>query len=125
MAICRSKCRRRPRRPSFGRGWIPIRRTRGSSQNVSGWCVGRCDPGGFARFFAESGDSLDHDLLGLNAALAQMQDREAVRAIIEPVTDPYRALEADFARGACGLQRAGDTLSAMTRIDQALALRSD
>ena len=78
-----------------------------------------------AKVLAESGDSLDRNLLGLNAALAQMQDKKAVRAIIERVTEPYlEHPEADFARAHAAFN-AGDTLSAMTRIDQALALRSD
>lgn len=78
-----------------------------------------------AKVLAESGDRLDRNLLGLNAALAQMPDKKAARAVVERVTEPYlEHPEANFARAHAAFN-AGDTLSAMTRIDQALQLRPD
>lgn len=78
-----------------------------------------------AKVLAESGDELGRNLLGLNAALGQMQDKKAARAVVERVTEPYLDHpEAHFARAHAAFN-AGDALSAMTRIDQALQLRPD
>ena len=47
-----------------------------------------------AKVLAESGDHLDRNLLGLNAALAQMQDKKAVRAVMLMALASWRSATA-------------------------------
>ena len=118
----------RGRRLSFGRGWILIRpdakRSLAVSVAVGWWCRSMRSRRTLPRFLPSRATVSTSNLLGLNAALAQMQDKKAVRAIIERVTNLPMAPRSRF-RKAHAAFNAGDTLSAMTRIDQALALRSD
>lgn len=78
-----------------------------------------------ARILADSGERLPHNLLGLNRALGQVQDKAAVRGAIDRVTEPYLQLpEARFAR-AQAAYNAQDEEAARHELDQALVLRPD
>ena len=78
-----------------------------------------------ARVLADAGERLPPTLLGLNRAFGQVQDKAAVRSVIERVTEPYLNLpEARFAR-AQAAYAAQDEDGARRELEQALALRPD
>lgn len=78
-----------------------------------------------ARILAQAGDRLPQNLLGLNRALGQVQDKAAVRSAVERVTEPYLQLpEAHFARAQAAYADQ-DPEAAGREIDQALAERPD
>lgn len=78
-----------------------------------------------ARILADSGDRLPQNLLGLNRAFSQVQDKAAVRVAIQRVTEPYLQVpEARFAR-AQAAYNAQDEDDARHELDQALVLRPD
>lgn len=78
-----------------------------------------------ARILAQAGDRLPQTLLGLNRALAQVEDKAAVRTAIERVTEPYLNLpETHFARAQAALT-AQDEVAARRELERALALRKD
>ncbi|MDR0717229.1 MAG: tetratricopeptide repeat protein [Azoarcus sp.] len=78
-----------------------------------------------ARVLAQDPDKLAVNLLELNRALARAEDREASRAIIYKLTEPYLAHpEAHFARAqASAISR--QLTEAAGAIDRALELRPD
>lgn len=78
-----------------------------------------------ARVLAEAGERLPQNLLGLNRAFAQIEDKVAVRNAIDRVTEPYLQLpEARFARAqAAAASRDAD--AAGRELEQALKLRPD
>ncbi|MBL8447523.1 MAG: tetratricopeptide repeat protein [Zoogloeaceae bacterium] len=78
-----------------------------------------------ARVLAQAGEMLPQNLLGLNRAFGEVQDKGAVRTAIERVTEPYLHLpEAHFAR-AQAAHSAGDGPGALLELDQAVARRAD
>lgn len=78
-----------------------------------------------ARILAEAGERLPQTLLGLNRAFSQVQDKAAVRSVINRVTEPYLQLpESRFAR-AHAAYAAQDEDAARHELDQALTLRPD
>ncbi|MDY0013746.1 MAG: tetratricopeptide repeat protein [Rhodocyclaceae bacterium] len=78
-----------------------------------------------ARALAQAGDHLPQALLGLNRALAQVEDKGAARSAIDRLTTPYLSLpEARFARAHAAFA-ARDALACAGELDQALALRAD
>lgn len=79
-----------------------------------------------ARILASSeGERLEQNLLGLNRALAPLQDKSLVREIVERLTSPYLLLApAHFAR-AQALAAEGDEPAALGSAEEALRLRPD
>ncbi|MBL8438647.1 MAG: tetratricopeptide repeat protein [Zoogloeaceae bacterium] len=98
---------------------------------LAGLLIGRAAPrleeaqAHLARVLAQSGESLPQNLLGLNRAFGEVQDKAAVRTAIERVTEPYLQLpEAHFAR-AQAAYGAGDSAAALAELDLADARRGD
>ena len=78
-----------------------------------------------ARALATHPERLAQNLLGLNRALARVDDKQAVQAMVIRLTDPYLDLpEAHFARAQAAMI-AQDPMEAVAAIDAALALRPD
>lgn len=79
-----------------------------------------------ARILAEHPAQLEQNLLGLNRALARVQDRIIVQSIVNRLTEPYLHTEpaAHFAR-AQAAAAAEDGLFALDALNGALALRPD
>ena len=77
-----------------------------------------------ARVLAQSSERLPQNLLGLNRALARVPDRQAVRSIVQRLTEPYLdAPEAHIARAQAALG-AQDAMGALAGVERALELRS-
>lgn len=76
-----------------------------------------------ARILANDSEQLEQNLLGLNRALARLQNKETVRAIVNRLTEPYlNEPAAHFARAQASAG-AGDDRSALASIGKALELR--
>lgn len=77
-----------------------------------------------ARVLAQSSERLPQNLLGLNRALARVPDRQAVRSIVQRLTEPYLdAPEAHIARAQAALG-AQDAMGALAGVERALELRT-
>jgi tetratricopeptide (TPR) repeat protein len=77
-----------------------------------------------ARVLAQSNGRLAQNLLGLGHALAQVPDKQASRAIINRLTEPYLDVpEAHIAR-AQAAQTVDDRMGALASVDRALELRA-
>lgn len=79
-----------------------------------------------ARILAEHPDQLEQNLLGLNRALARVQDKIIVQSIVNRLTEPYLRTEpaAHFAR-AQAAAAVEDGLFALNALNGALNLRPD
>ncbi len=78
-----------------------------------------------ARALASHPERLAQNLLSLNRALARIDDKQAVQAMINRLTDPYLDLpEAHFARAQAAMV-AQDPMEAAAALDTALGLRPD
>lgn len=76
-----------------------------------------------ARILANDSEQLEQNLLGLNRALARLQDKETVRSIVNRLTEPYlNEPAAHFARAQASAG-ADDNQSALGSIGRALELR--
>lgn len=79
-----------------------------------------------ARILASSeGERLEQNLLGLNRALAPMQDKSLVREIIERLTAPYLQMAPSHLARAQALATEGDDVAALGAAEEALRLRPD
>ncbi|ATE58606.1 tetratricopeptide repeat protein [Thauera sinica] len=78
-----------------------------------------------ARALATHPERLAQNLLGLNRALARIEDKQAVQTIVTRLTDPYLDLpEAHFARAQAAMI-AQEPMEAVAALDAALGLRPD
>ena len=78
-----------------------------------------------ARLLAESPDQIENHLMGLNRAFARIDDKQAVKGIVDRLTEPYLDLpEAQFARAQAAIA-ADDAIASLAAIDLALGLRPD
>lgn len=78
-----------------------------------------------ARALATHPERLEQNLLGLNRAIARLEDKQAAQAMVMRLTEPYLDLpEAHFARAQAAMI-AQDPMEAMAAIDTALGLRPD
>ncbi|TAH46377.1 MAG: tetratricopeptide repeat protein [Betaproteobacteria bacterium] len=78
-----------------------------------------------ARALATHPERLAQNLLGLNRALARVEDKQAVQAMVMRLTEPYLDLpEAHFARAQAAMI-AQDPMEAVAALDTALGLRPD
>ncbi|MBN8442230.1 MAG: tetratricopeptide repeat protein [Thauera sp.] len=78
-----------------------------------------------ARALATHPERLAQNLLGLNRAIARLDDKQAAQAMVMRLTEPYLELpEAHFARAQAAMI-AQDPMEAMAAIDTALGLRPD
>ncbi len=79
-----------------------------------------------ARILAENPDQLEQNLLGLNRALARVQDKIIVQSIVNRLTEPYLRTEpaAHFARAQAAAAME-DGLFALDALNGALTLRPD
>lgn len=76
-----------------------------------------------ARILANDSEQLEQNLLGLNRALARLQNKETVRAIVNRLTEPYlKEPAAHFARAQASVG-VDDNRSALVSISKALELR--
>ena len=79
--------------------------------------------GHLAKLLALEGDKTGDTLLRLNRLLARYPDKQAVRRLIEKLTQPYDGLaEAHFARAQAAVNT-GDNVHALAEIERAQALR--
>ncbi len=98
---------------------------------VAGISAGGGDPAHFddvqtrlARLLAQSPENLAQNLMDLNRTLARIQDKDAVRAMVMRLTEPYLAYpEGHFARAQASAI-AGDPMPALADVNAALALRA-
>lgn len=76
-----------------------------------------------ARILANDSEQLEQNLLGLNRALARLQNKETVKAIVNRLTEPYlKEPAAHFARAQASAG-ADDNRGALASISRALELR--
>lgn len=76
-----------------------------------------------ARILANDSEQLEQNLLGLNRALARLQNKETVRAIVNRLTEPYlKEPAAHFARAQASVG-VDDNRGALASISKALELR--
>lgn len=77
-----------------------------------------------ARVLAQSSERLPQNLLGLNRALARVPDKQAARAIVSRLTEPYLDFpEAHIARAQAALG-VDDAMAALAAVERALELRA-
>lgn len=78
-----------------------------------------------ARLLAQSPEHIDNHLMGLNRAFARVEDKQAVKTIINRLTEPYADRpEAHFARAQAAVA-AADAMESLAAIETALRLRPD
>ncbi|MCB1908146.1 MAG: tetratricopeptide repeat protein [Rhodocyclaceae bacterium] len=78
-----------------------------------------------AKALAGAGVRLPQHLLGLNGAMARVENKQAAREVIDRVTEPYLTQpEAHFARAHAAFN-ANDTAGAQGHLDRALERRPD
>ena len=78
-----------------------------------------------AKALAGAGVRLPQHLLGLNGAMARVENKQAAREVIDRVTEPYLTQpEAHFARAHAAFN-ANDTAGALGHLDTALERRPD
>lgn len=81
--------------------------------------------GQLARLLASAPEQIENHLLGLNRAFTRVADKQAVRTVINNLTEPYlNHPEAHFARAQAAIT-ADDAIDALAEIDNALQLRAD
>lgn len=76
-----------------------------------------------ARVLASNPQRLEVNLMGLNAALAGMQDKSQARTVIDRLTAPYAQEPAAFVARAQAAANVGMTSEAAKQVDLALVLR--